>query len=159
MKRALLPLLLLAGCDQNMVQQPRYDEYERWPLTADNSAMQAPPEGTVAQDAPAHAAATERPPLTPALLARGRERFEIYCSMCHGYDGRGDGIVPARGFPKPPSYLEPRLVKAPVAHFYDVISNGYGVMYSYADRVSPRDRWAIAAYIRALQAAGGAGAR
>jgi mono/diheme cytochrome c family protein len=94
--------------------------------------------------------------MTPALIERGRERFGIYCSMCHGYDGRGDGIVPARGFPHPPSYLEPRLVAAPAAHFYDVISNGYGAMYGYADRVEPADRWAIAAYIRALQIAGGA---
>lgn len=159
MKRAVLLLLALGGCHQNMVQQPRYDDYERWPLTADGKTMQAPPEGTVAQDAALRAAETRRPPLTPALLARGRQRFEIYCSMCHGYDGRGDGIVPARGFPRPPSYLEPRLVRAPASHFYDVMTNGYGVMYAYADRVSPRDRWAIAAYIRALQAAGGANGR
>lgn len=157
--RQLLPLVLLAGCNQNMVQQPRYDDYERSALTADGSAMQAPPDGTVAQDAPLYAAQAKRPPLTPALLARGKERFEIYCSMCHGYDGRGDGIVPARGFPKPPSYLEARLVQAPASHFYDVITHGYGVMYAYADRVNPRDRWAIAAYIRALQEAGGADAR
>ncbi|KTR83790.1 hypothetical protein NS277_07460 [Novosphingobium barchaimii] len=157
--RCLLPLLLLSACNQNMVQQPRYDDYERLPLTANGTTMQAPPDGTVAQDTPLRAAEAERPPLTPALLARGKERFGIYCSMCHGIDGRGDGIVPARGFPKPPSYLEPRLVRAPASHFYDVITRGYGVMYSYADRVSPRDRWAIAAYIRALQDAGGADAR
>ena len=159
MKSGLSALLLLTACQQNMVQQPRYDDYERSPLTADGSAMQAPPDGTVAQDAPRHDAEAERLALTPALLARGRQRYDIYCSMCHGYDGRGDGIVPARGFPRPPSYLEPRLTGAPVAHFYDVITQGYGVMYSYADRMSPRDRWAIAAYIRALQKAGGANAQ
>ena len=118
-----------------------------------------PPAGTVAQDAPLRAAETVRPAITQDLLARGRQRFDIYCSMCHGYDGRGDGIVPARGFPRPPSYLAARLVAAPTAHFYDVMTNGYGVMYSYADRVSPRDRWAIAAYIRVLQRAGDADAR
>jgi mono/diheme cytochrome c family protein len=155
----ILALLLLNGCDQNMVQQPRYDDFERSPLSANGSAMGAPPEGAVAQDAVARAAQELRPPMSAALVARGRERYDIYCSMCHGVDGRGDGIVPARGFPRPPSYLEPRLVAAPTAHFYNVITHGYGVMYAYADRVSPRDRWAIAAYIRALQTAGGADAR
>ncbi len=159
MKARLILLLLLGGCDQNMVQQPRYDEYERSPLSANGSSMIAPPDGVVAQDAVARAAQAQRPAMTPALLARGRERYGIYCAMCHGVDGRGDGIVPARGFPRPPSYMEPRLVAAPTAHFYNVITHGYGVMYAYADRVSPQDRWAIAAYIRALQKAGGADAR
>ena len=154
MKRAVLLLLALAGCHENMVQQPRYDDFEAAPLFADGMVMQAPPAGTIDRSAAARLAATERPPLTPALLERGRERFGIYCSVCHGSDGRGDGVIPARGFPHPPSYLEPRLIAAPTAHFYDVITNGYGVMYSYADRVEPRDRWAIAAYIRALQVAG-----
>ena len=89
--------------------------------------------------------------LTAALLARGRERFDIYCSPCHGLDGQGDGMVVQRGFPRPPSYLEPRLLAAPAGTFYDAITKGYGVMYSYASRVEPRDRWAIVAYIRALQ--------
>jgi mono/diheme cytochrome c family protein len=73
----------------------------------------------------------------------------LFC--CHGLAGDGDGIVPARGFPHPPSYAEPRLVAAPPSYIVDVITNGHGVMYPYADRVSPADRWAIAAYIRALQ--------
>lgn len=89
--------------------------------------------------------------LTPQLLERGRERFEIYCAVCHGASGDGNGEVVHRGFPAPPSYHSDRLRNAPIGHFYDVITNGYGVMYSYASRVEPRDRWAIAAYIRALQ--------
>jgi len=73
---------------------------------------------------------------------------------CHAADGSGQGIVPARGFPHPPDFHSERLKAAPDTHFYQVMTNGYGVMYSYADRVPPQDRWAIAAYIRALQATG-----
>jgi mono/diheme cytochrome c family protein len=149
---AILLLLALAGC-KNMVQQPRYDEYEASPLYPDRMAMQHPPEGTVAQDLPQQIAATQRPPLTRALVERGRERFGIYCTPCHAYDGSGDGVVPARGFPHPPDLRSARLRQAPVSHVYDVITNGYGVMYSYADRVAPPDRWAIAAYTRVLQQA------
>lgn len=90
-------------------------------------------------------------PITPALLARGRERFNIYCAPCHSQAGDGDGMVVRRGFPAPPSYHTDRLRNAPDSHFYEVISNGYGVMYPYADRIAPEDRWAITAYIRALQ--------
>jgi mono/diheme cytochrome c family protein len=90
-------------------------------------------------------------PVDAALLSRGRARFDIYCSPCHGYDGRGDGMVARRGFPAPPSYHTPRLRQAPSLHFYAVITHGYGAMYSYAARVTPADRWAIIAYIRALQ--------
>jgi mono/diheme cytochrome c family protein len=89
--------------------------------------------------------------LTPELLERGRQQFEIYCSVCHGAAGDGNGELVQRGFPAPPTYHSDRLRNAPIGHFYDVITNGYGVMYSYATRVEPRDRWAIAAYIRALQ--------
>ncbi len=89
--------------------------------------------------------------VTRALLERGRERYDINCSPCHGFDGSGQGMVIQRGFPNPPSFHIARLRNAPAGHFFDVISNGYGQMYSYADRVSPRDRWAIEAYIRALQ--------
>jgi mono/diheme cytochrome c family protein len=89
--------------------------------------------------------------LTPALLARGRERFDTICAVCHDRTGSGNGMVVQRGFPQPPSFHVDRLRNAPIGHFYDVITNGYGVMYPYADRVEPEDRWAIAAYIRALQ--------
>ena len=90
-------------------------------------------------------------PMTMATLERGQERFNIYCSPCHSRAGDGDGMVARRGFPHPPSYHTDRLRKAPDAHFYSVITNGYGAMYSYADRVDAHDRWAIVAYIRALQ--------
>jgi mono/diheme cytochrome c family protein len=85
------------------------------------------------------------------LLARGRQRYEIYCLPCHSPVGDGDGPVVRRGFPHPPSYHAPRLRDAPDRHFFDVITNGYGIMHPYADRVAPPDRWAIVAYIRALQ--------
>ena len=90
-------------------------------------------------------------PLTAATLARGQERFNIYCSPCHSEAGDGDGMVVRRGFPHPPSYHSERLRYAPDAHFFSVITHGYGAMYSYADRIEPDDRWAIVAYIRALQ--------
>ena len=89
--------------------------------------------------------------LTPELLARGRERYDIHCAICHGRTGAGNGEIVRRGFPAPPTYHNDRLRNAPIGHFYNVITNGYGVMYPYASRVEPADRWAIAAYIRALQ--------
>ncbi len=90
-------------------------------------------------------------PITPALLARGRQRFDIYCAPCHSRAGDGDGMIAQRGFPHPPSYHTAALRNAPDSHFYKVITDGFGVMYPYADRISPHDRWAIVAYIRALQ--------
>lgn len=105
-----------------------------------------PVPGTVSRAAP-----PVPPALTLALIQRGRERFDIFCSPCHGRLGDGKGIVVQRGFPAPPSFHEARLRAAPSQHFYDVITNGYGAMYSYAARVTPEDRWAIVAYIRALQ--------
>ncbi len=91
-------------------------------------------------------------PITLDVLKRGQERFNIYCSPCHGRTGDGDGMIVRRGFAhRPPSYHIDRLRRAPVGHFFDVITHGFGAMYDYADRVSPRDRWAIVAYIRALQ--------
>lgn len=95
--------------------------------------------------------ATNPLPMDRPTLERGRERFDIYCSPCHSVAGDGDGMIVRRGFPSPPSYHTDRLRNAPDAHFYSVITNGYGMMYSYADRVAPHDRWAIVAYIRALQ--------
>ncbi len=90
-------------------------------------------------------------PITRQDLERGRERYNIYCSPCHDYTGSGHGLVVQRGFPAPPSYHIDRLRQAPVGHFFDVMTNGFGTMFSYASRVSPDDRWRIAAYIRALQ--------
>jgi mono/diheme cytochrome c family protein len=90
-------------------------------------------------------------PISRTTLERGRERFDIYCAPCHGRAGEGNGMVVQRGFPAPPSYHSDRLRDAPVGHFYGVITHGYGIMSSYAQRVDPPDRWAIVAYIRALQ--------
>lgn len=90
-------------------------------------------------------------PITREVLERGQQRFDIYCAPCHGRTGDGDGMIAKRGFPQPPSYHIDRLRQAPVGHFYNVITHGYGIMYPYAARVDVNDRWAIAAYIRALQ--------
>ena len=90
-------------------------------------------------------------PATRETLERGRMRFEIYCLPCHGYAGDGDGMIVQRGFLPPPSLHLPRLEQAPVGHFFDVITNGLGAMPSYADQIPVPDRWAIVAYIRALQ--------
>jgi mono/diheme cytochrome c family protein len=145
-------LLLLAGCDVSMTQQKRYDTEAPSKWWADGSAARPLPEHVVAQgDLTREAEAKNPAPVSPALIARGRERYDIYCSPCHGLDGLGGGIVAERGFPHPPSFIEPRLLAAPPATFYDAITKGYGVMFSYADRVPPRDRWAIVAYVRALQ--------
>jgi mono/diheme cytochrome c family protein len=135
-----------------MRHQPRYDYAEPTKLFADGTSLQAPPDGTIARDDPTwQAALANRPPMTAALLARGRERYGIYCAVCHDLAGYGQGIVPSRGFPHPPSYHIDRLRNAPSSYFVDVITHGHGAMYSYADRVAPADRWAIAAYIQALQ--------
>ena len=144
--------LALAACD-NMANQPKLNPYELpsgskadWPLK--------PVPHTIARDEAANPPAA--PPLTMALLERGQQRFDIFCSPCHGRVGDGDGMIVQRGFPRPPSYDSDRLRNAPNQLFYDVITHGYGAMYSYADRVEPKDRWAIVAYIRALQASAGA---
>lgn len=156
MMRALLSLstaLLLACCnDVSMTQQKRYDTYTPAALFPDGTEAQALPAGVVAQGDLDRATAIATPPRVDAhLLARGQQRYDIYCSPCHGLSGDGDGMIVRRGFPSPPSYYSARLRAAPAQHFFDVISNGYGVMYSYGARVEPRDRWAIVAYIRALQ--------
>ncbi len=90
-------------------------------------------------------------PVTTATLAKGRQRYDIYCSVCHGLSGEGDGMIVQRGFPRPPSFHEQRLRDAPEGHFFSAMTNGYGVMYSYAARLTPEERWAVIAYIRALQ--------
>jgi mono/diheme cytochrome c family protein len=144
--------LVLSGCGLSMTQQRKLKTYAQTSLWPDGTAARPLPAGVVAQgDVARAAAAANAPPVTDALLQRGRERFDIYCSPCHGLAGDGDGVIVAHGFPAPPSYHIDRLLAAPAQHFYDVITHGYGAMYSYADRVDPHDRWAIAAYIRALQ--------
>jgi mono/diheme cytochrome c family protein len=146
---AVLSLMTgLTACD-NMANQPKLNPYElpygsqaRWPVK--------PPPHTVARDESAQPPAP--PPLSMALLERGKQRFEIYCAPCHSRLGDGNGMIVQRGFPHPPSYYSDALRSAPDQHFYDVITQGHGVMYPYAERVEGKDRWAIVAYIRALQA-------
>ena len=153
MRRSWPLLFILAGCGQNLTMndQRKYAEWERGSLFRNGRVVQAPPAGTVSRAAEPLDPIAARPPMTLALVQRGRARFEIFCTPCHGRSGDGNGIVVQRGFPRPPDYGEPRLMSAPDGYFYDVITHGHGAMYSYADRVPPRDRWAIAAYIRALQ--------
>ncbi len=156
-------LLLTNGCRRDMFEQPSAKPLERSSFFRDHMASRPVPPHTVAQGqlradtvfytgkAGTNLVTTFPFPITREILNRGRERFEIYCAPCHGRTGDGNGMIVQRGFPPPPSYHLDRLRDAPVGHFYDVITQGYGVMYSYAARVSPPDRWAIAAYIRALQ--------
>jgi mono/diheme cytochrome c family protein len=135
-----------------MTEQRKYNTYAAAPAWSNGASARPLPDDTVAQgDVERAKAASTPPPVSDALLARGRGRFDVYCAPCHGLAGDADGIIVAHGFPRPPSYQVDRLLAAPAQHFYDVITKGYGVMYSYADRVDPHDRWAIAAYIRALQ--------
>jgi mono/diheme cytochrome c family protein len=155
MTRVLLLAIVLAvaGCDdQSMRQQNRFDTYAPSKIWPNGSEAQPLPAGVVAQGDLARAMDTKQPPPVTAYLMRtGREKFAIFCSPCHGLAGDGDGMVVQRGFPAPPSFQIDRLRGAPAQHFFDVITDGYGVMYSYEARVSPHDRWAIVAYIRALQ--------
>lgn len=140
------------GCDQFMDSQPKYDEYRPAPLFRNGRVLQAPVPGTVARgDLAREQLIAQRPALTPALLARGRTQFDIFCSPCHDRLGGGNGMIVQRGMPRPPSYDLERLRTADDQHFFEVITHGYGAMYSFASRVAPPDRWAIVAYIRALQ--------
>ncbi|HEY9009410.1 MAG TPA: cytochrome c [Devosia sp.] len=156
MKRRVLAFLcialLLAGCEQKMTSMPRVDPLDTSELFADGASARSPVPGTVATDDAFDAAVAARPVTVDlALLQRGRDRFDVYCSPCHDYTGHGNGRIVQRGFPAPPDFHSPTLVSAPDAHFYDVITHGYGAMFSYAARVPPADRWAIVAYVRALQ--------
>ena len=170
---AIAGCIVLASCERemhNMYRQPRFDTDEPSTLFPDGRATRPPPRGSVAVAAGTLAMTSsgrrgedERAARTAALAAsaagaptmarleRGRERFEIACAPCHSPVGDGDGTVVRRGFPRPPSYHEERRRAATDRYLFDVITNGHGVMYSYADRVAPEDRWAIVAYIRALQ--------
>jgi mono/diheme cytochrome c family protein len=155
--------LAATGCRQEMYDQPRHKPLGASAFFRDGMSARPLPAGTVprgflhtndafdegligtnlVEDIPV--------PVTRELLQRGRERYDIYCSVCHDLNGEGNGMIAQRGFPRPPSFHVERLREAPVGHFYRVISHGYGVMYPYASRVAPEDRWAIIAYIRALQ--------
>ena len=143
---------LATGCNRsNMDSQPKYSEYKPAPLFPNGRVLQAPVAGTVARDELARAEDARKPALSAALIARGRTEYDVFCSPCHDRVGTGDGIVVQRGFPKPASLHADRLRQADDQHYMDAIQKGYGAMYSFADRITPRDRWAIVAYIRALQ--------
>lgn len=145
---ALALILCLTACD-NMANQPKRMPYEVYSNEPSPPQPRQEPEGTVARDEQPE---PPPPPVTMALLERGRERYDIFCSVCHGPAGYGDGQIVQRGFPAPPSYHSERLREVSNQYIYNVITQGYGVMFSYAQRVPPADRWAIIAYIRALQA-------
>jgi mono/diheme cytochrome c family protein len=137
----------LQACD-NLFTQPKAKAWRPAPTEADRGNWPPlPPAGTIARDE----APVDPPALSVALLRRGQQRFGIYCAPCHSPVGDGQGVIVKRGFPAPPAFAIERLRQAPTQHFYDVITAGYGAMFSYADRVGLADRWAIAAYIRALQ--------
>lgn len=156
-------LLFVDGCRLDMHVEPRYDPYSPSSIFPDGRSERPMVPGTVARghlrvDELLYTGkikgqpANEFPfPITKADLKRGQQRFDIYCTPCHDYTGSGEGMIVLRGFPAPPSYHTAKLVNAPVGHFFDVMTNGYGTMFSYASRVSVKDRWRIAAYIRALQ--------
>jgi mono/diheme cytochrome c family protein len=135
-----------------MDSQPKYHEYEPGALFGNGRVLQAPVAGTVARgDLALAAEARNKPAVTAPLLARGRDQYNVFCSPCHDRAGTGHGIVVQRGMPQPASFHDERLRGADDQHFYDVISNGYGAMYAHGDRIRPKDRWAIVAYVRALQ--------
>jgi mono/diheme cytochrome c family protein len=156
-------VVLLAGCRQDMHDQPKYKPLARSDFFADHRASRPLVPGTVARgqlkdDSPLYTGkqngefADELPlELTGELLQTGRTRFQSFCAPCHGRVGRGDGMVVRRGFKAPRSFHEDRLRQVPVGYFFDAITNGFGAMADYSAQVPVRDRWAIAAYIRALQ--------
>jgi mono/diheme cytochrome c family protein len=156
-------ILVLSGCREDMQNQPYYRPLRENDFYADKRSARPLVAGTVARgDLRADTyyytgrigdtVGDYMPfPVTNEVLARGQQRFNIYCSPCHSEVGDGNGMVVQRGYKHPPSYHTERLRKAPIGHFFDVISNGYGSMPDYAEQVQVADRWAIAAYIRALQ--------
>ena len=160
---SVLGLCLLTGCVQQMGVQPNIRPLDESPVFPNSQSARPLAPGTVASGytrtnhrqgiPPAFDPLSDKLPLplTQELMERGRDRFNIYCSECHGETGDGNGIVVQRGFSKPPSYYDDRLRQAPLGHFYDVMTNGFGAMASYSFQVEPDDRWAIAAYIRVLQ--------
>lgn len=156
-------MILLGGCRLDMHIQPKYLPEEPTDFFSDGRSERQPVPGTVARgqlrvdellySGTENGVESNRFPfpITRADLERGRERFNVYCTPCHDYTGSGRGMIVQRGFPQPPSYHILRLREAPVGHFYQVMTNGFGAMYSYASRIDPADRWRIAAYIRVLQ--------
>ncbi len=164
-------LLGLTGCRQDMHDQPKYKPLGETKFFSDNRQSRPNLPGTIARgdlrdgDSEFYTGKSTKLnkdgkfddvdvlPISvdKELLQRGQQRFDVFCSPCHGRLGNGLGMIVRRGFKQPPSYHIERLRTAPVGHFYDVMTNGYGAMYSYSAQTTPRDRWAIAAYIRVLQ--------
>ena len=153
----------LAACRQDMHDAPRYEPFEASTFFTDGRASRPLVPNTVArgqlrEDEHLYTGkvggqlVTEFPmPVTEAVMARGQERFDVFCAPCHSRTGEGTGMIVQRGFRQPPSYYEERLVNAPVGYLFDVMTNGFGAMQDYSAQVPVADRWAIADYIRALQ--------
>ena len=161
---AICGALAVAGCDmQDMYEQPKYEPLQKSDFFGDNRSARPLVADTVARSELRTNTAfytgkvgtnlvTELPvPVTKDLLLRGQERYDIFCSPCHDRTGNGNGMIVQRGLRSPPSYHIDRLRQAPIGHFFDVMSNGFGAMQDYSAQVTPEDRWAIAAYIRTLQ--------
>lgn len=151
-------ILALAGCQQQMTYQPKYLPLTHSSFFADGRSARPQVDDTVPYGSIDNDHLNLPPesnqfpfPVTHAVLDRGQQRFNIYCAPCHGLLGDGNGIIAQRGMRHPPSYHIDRLRQAPVGHFYDVITHGFGAMQDYSAQVSPHDRWCIIAYIRALQ--------
>jgi cytochrome c553 len=152
-----------AACRQDMHDAPRYEPLERSTFFADGQSSRPLVANTVARGqlredrhlyegiVDGKPAETFPMPVTQAVMLRGQERFNVFCSPCHGRTGVGNGVVVQRGFRQPPSYHEDRLRNAPVGYFFDVMTHGFGAMQDYASQLPVADRWAVAAYIRALQ--------
>lgn len=158
-------LLFGSGCElrQAMYDQEKYEPLEASVFFEDGSSFRDQVKGSVArgqmnEDSHYHQgvvagnlATTIPVAVTPEFLERGQQRFDIFCSPCHDHTGSGNGMIVKRGLKQPPTFHQQRLRDIPIGHFFDVITNGYGVMYSYASRIPVDDRWAIAAYIKVLQ--------
>jgi mono/diheme cytochrome c family protein len=160
----LAALCLMSACRLDMQVQPRQNPLSRSDFYADQRSERPPVEGTVARgqlhdDAYFYTGKINNNPgdvmpfqVTKEVLERGRERYNIFCAPCHSRTGDGNGFIPSRGFArKPPSFHTERLQKSPVGYFYDVMTEGFGIMPDYASQITPRDRWDIVAYVRALQ--------
>lgn len=157
----------LSGCRLDMHDAPYYEPLEWSGLWEDGRSSRHPVEGTVprgrlrqgkedfytaqAEDGQLLQTLPVGLELSEALLERGQDRYNVFCSPCHGYTGYGNGMIVQRGFKPPPSFHAKRLKESPVGYFYAIITNGYGAMYSYAASIKPEDRWAISAYVKALQ--------
>jgi mono/diheme cytochrome c family protein len=156
-------IVLFSSCRLDMHDQPKYESYEASEFFANGSASRIPPKGTIPRGGLRQGELlytgkidgkdSELFPfsINQDLLVRGQERYNIYCSPCHDKVGTGRGIIVRRGMKQPPSFHIARLREAPPGYLFDVMTKGFGTMYAYSSRVGPRDRWAIAAYIRALQ--------